>query len=384
MSSLNLKKVYFPNLNGLRFIAALLVIIHHIEQFKKLFGLENIYDQFSFIAIIGKLGVILFFVLSGFLITYLLLAEEEVTGTIAVKDFYIRRLLRIWPLYYFIVIISFFILPYFSFLEVAPYTSQLLSSFKIKLLFFFLFLPNIALIAFPPVPFASQSWSVGVEEQFYLLWPLLMKNSKNKLKLLVGVIIVYFLVKYGITSYVKVFGATKWTTLLYGFVGGFSIDCMAIGGILAYCLYQRKKIINFLYVQYVQYVTYGALFILISFGVKIPHIHYEFYGLLFGIVILNLAANKNSIVNLENSVLNYLGKISYGLYMFHPLAIVITLKSLIFFNINNIIFQYVLSFALTVIISGISYKYFESYFLRKKTRFSKILSGENVKTFKDL
>ncbi|WP_339661482.1 acyltransferase [Croceibacter atlanticus] len=192
MSDLNIKKVYFPNLNGLRFIAALLVIIHHIEQFKKIFGLENIYDQVPFVQIIGKLGVVLFFVLSGFLITYLLLIEEEVTSKIDVKKFYLRRLLRIWPLYYLIVVISFFVLPYISFLEVAPYTKQLFTSYNIKLLLFLFFLPNLALVLFSLVPFASQSWSVGVEEQFYLLWPLLMKNSKNKLRLLLGVILVYF------------------------------------------------------------------------------------------------------------------------------------------------------------------------------------------------
>lgn len=68
-----MKKVYFPNLNGLRFVAAFMVIIHHVEQFKNLFGLENIFHKSPFISIVGKLGVILFFVLSGFLITYLLL-----------------------------------------------------------------------------------------------------------------------------------------------------------------------------------------------------------------------------------------------------------------------------------------------------------------------
>lgn len=311
-----LTKVYFPNLNGLRFIAALLVIIHHVEQLKNIFNLNNFYYDLPFIHIIGKLGVILFFVLSGFLITYLLLAEEEVTGTISIKDFYIRRLLRIWPLYYLIVILSFFILPFISFLEVSDYTSQLFDSYNLKVLLFFLFLPNLALITFPPVPFASQSWSVGVEEQFYLLWPLLMRKSKYKLRLLFGVIVLYFVVKFGINVYVKLLGVTKWTTLLYGFVGGFSIDCMAIGGVLAYWLYEKNYILKLLYSRYTQYLVYAMLFVLISFGVKIPYIHYEFYGVLFGIAILNLASNKGTIFNLENKTLNYLGKVSYGLYMF--------------------------------------------------------------------
>ena len=62
-----MNKIYFPNLNGLRFLAALLVIIHHVEQLKGVFGLPNFFQN-PFIQVIGKLGVILFFVLSGFLI----------------------------------------------------------------------------------------------------------------------------------------------------------------------------------------------------------------------------------------------------------------------------------------------------------------------------
>jgi len=69
------QKIYFPNLNGLRFIAAFLVIIHHIEQTKSIFKIENYWGAIPFIGIIGKLGVVLFFVLSGFLITYLLLEK---------------------------------------------------------------------------------------------------------------------------------------------------------------------------------------------------------------------------------------------------------------------------------------------------------------------
>ena len=71
-----MNRIYFPSLNGLRFIAAFLVIIHHVETFKSFLGLTN-YRSLSFIYIIGELGVVLFFVLSGFLITYLLLTEGK-------------------------------------------------------------------------------------------------------------------------------------------------------------------------------------------------------------------------------------------------------------------------------------------------------------------
>ena len=99
--------VYFPNLNGLRFIAAFLVILSHLEWIKMTEGMEN-YASAPFIKNLGSLGVSLFFVLSGFLISYLLLQEKKDTGDISIKNFYVRRILRIWPLYYITVILAFF------------------------------------------------------------------------------------------------------------------------------------------------------------------------------------------------------------------------------------------------------------------------------------
>src|SRR4026208_162751 len=112
------ERVYFPNLNGLRFIAALLVIMQHIEQIKSMYGIANRWSS-PFMQVIGEQGVSLFFVLSGFLITYLMLEEEKKTGTIQIRNFYRRRILRIWPLYFLIGFLAlavlsripFFILP---------------------------------------------------------------------------------------------------------------------------------------------------------------------------------------------------------------------------------------------------------------------------------
>ncbi len=89
------QKIYFPNLNGLRFIAAFLIIIHHIEQFKSISNIDSNWGNVPFVGIIDKLGVVLFFVLSGFLITYLLLAEEHLLNKISIRKFYICRMLRI-------------------------------------------------------------------------------------------------------------------------------------------------------------------------------------------------------------------------------------------------------------------------------------------------
>ena len=90
-----MSKFYFRNLDGIRFIGALMVIIHHIEQNKSVFGIRNAWTN-SVIQSIGPLGVNLFFTLSGFLITYLLIHEYNSNKAIDIKSFYIRRILRIW------------------------------------------------------------------------------------------------------------------------------------------------------------------------------------------------------------------------------------------------------------------------------------------------
>lgn len=185
-------KIYFPNLNGLRFIAAFMVIVHHLEQNLSIFGLKNNWDN-PVIRSIGGLGVELFFVLSGFLITYLLLAESKTTATISIKEFYIRRILRIWPLYYFIGLLAFIILPQFDLFEISAFADRFHLNYSLSLVLYLLFLPNLLLFGYDIiVPYASQSWSVGVEEQFYLIWPVIMKLFKNKILSLISVIFVYF------------------------------------------------------------------------------------------------------------------------------------------------------------------------------------------------
>src|SRR4051812_12553902 len=102
-------KLFFSNLNGVRAIASLMVVIAHIELDKEVFHLQLI-PHVNFLNF-GKVGVSVFFALSGFLITYLLLEERKNFNKVSFADFYMRRILRIWPLYFLIVIIGFFIYP---------------------------------------------------------------------------------------------------------------------------------------------------------------------------------------------------------------------------------------------------------------------------------
>ncbi|QEC41955.1 acyltransferase family protein [Pseudobacter ginsenosidimutans] len=109
MKNIHQPKTYFKGLNGLRFIAAFLVLMLHAELIRVKYGLFNLKDYSLFNC--GHLAVEFFFVLSGFLITYLLLEEDRDTGTINIKSFYMRRVLRIWPLYYIILIIGLVLIP---------------------------------------------------------------------------------------------------------------------------------------------------------------------------------------------------------------------------------------------------------------------------------
>ncbi len=189
-----LKSVYFPNLNALRFIAAFLVVVSHIEMYRGFFPIET-HIHNPIISIIGKLGVVLFFVLSGFLITNLLFIEDTVQKSISIKNFYIRRILRIWPLYFLIIIL--FVLPYIDLFNIPGYDINAThTQFGWKLLVFFLLLPNLGLSIPLSFQHAAHTWSIGAEEQFYILWPWGIKYLKNKFLFMIIVIILYISIKF--------------------------------------------------------------------------------------------------------------------------------------------------------------------------------------------
>lgn len=375
------EKIYLPNLNGLRFIAALMVVIHHLEQFLAIFGFKNYWNNKVIISF-GDLGVKLFFVLSGFLITYLLLVEEKSTKTISIRKFYIRRVLRIWPLYYLILVLSFFVLVHFDFLRIPGFTERLNSHFTISLLLYVLFLPNALMFSYGVVvPFASQAWSVGVEEQFYLIWPVIMKFFKRKINVFVVVLIVYLFLKFVGFDYIK--HNIYWTKDLEkvkNFWEGFSIDCMAIGGLFAYILFVRDKLMKIIVNNTIFYISLFLTILSIAFHWDFGWFSAEIYSILFGLIISNLAFNYSLRSWLEHRPLNYLGKISYGLYMYHPLAIVIAIKIGEKLDIiDNHFLIFCIAFVFTTMIATVSYEIIEKKFIRLKLKYSQVISGDNAK-----
>ena len=137
----------------------------------------------------GGFGVQLFFILSGYLIATLLLREEARFGRISLRSFWIRRILRIWPLYYLILVIGFGLIPAFEGQITTPGYRDML---RIHLIPFLAFLGNWSMALVTPLPdWLSILWSVCVEEQFYLIVPLLIAlvAPQYRLPLVVALIV---------------------------------------------------------------------------------------------------------------------------------------------------------------------------------------------------
>ncbi len=372
-----MKKIQFPGLNGLRFIAALLVIIDHTELFKSYLGMPTLWAN-SYSAYLGAFGVSIFFVLSGFLITYLLL-EEQKEGPIQIKHFYLRRILRIWPLYYLLIFLGFFVAPHLDFLQVPHYSTGMSEFFERFLLFTGL-AANVAFVYFPTVAYANILWSVAVEEQFYLFWPHVIKLKRNLFWIMLLLLIGYLALK---------FYAGNLDRQLELLVIRTRFSAMILGGIGAYLVFTKHALIRYLYSWVTQLLLLLVFVLLLLDRVDFKSLELfqdEFLSLIVCGLILNIATNPNSILKLEYPLLNYFGKISYGLYVYHLFAVVIVLKvmsTVLPFQDWSLWISYSVNLGLILLlttgISHLSYRYFESYFLRKKVRFSKVLSGDLVK-----
>ena len=387
-------KIYFGGLNGLRFFAATAVIFHHIEQYKlwaatragatvSVFTGHGLLS--TFIQALGHKAVSFFFVLSGFLITYLLLAETTKTGTVALKKFYVRRILRIWPVYYLVILVAFFIVPHFF--DIGGNGQHLLSNhFWIWFALSFFMLPNLVRYNSVEIVGGSQTWSVGVEEQFYLIWPWLVRKFRKHfvrmlLILIVGkliVSVVFGMLAAGLSPGKIQLVCNKF--LLYWNL--FKIEQMAVGALGAFYLYHRKpRAMNFFYhplVNWVNFFLFVSLFL----------VEYKFQGdtlfeaLIFLLVIINVSTNPNCPVKFRHPLFNALGNYSYGIYMYHTIVIAMlfslaTTTGLINHSSGFNLLLYIGAPLLTVFISWLSYTYYEKWFLHLKEKFMVVKSGSS-------
>lgn len=364
---------YFKSLNTLRFIAAYFVVIHHSESMKAKNGISR-FCTLSFFEN-GSLAVTFFFVLSGFLITYFLLKEKKRTNNVEVKKFYLKRVLRIYPLYYLLIVFGTVILPFliekFHIDYDMPYTLS-------ESWYYFVFFFPILVTYYYGHHLLEPLWSIGVEEVFYLFWAPLFKFVKKKILsifiLVIGIKIILLLIPYIYST----------STLYNILIQTYNVESMAFGGLGAYALFNYKKNLSysFIYKPIIQYFVYLILFTYIMFNKNIsfgiwhivfntPIVSEIIINILFLYLIIGLSVVKNSIINLENKFFSYLGKISYGIYMYHTTLISV---SILFINKfikmsnpfwENIIFYCIVTIGI-LLVSHLSYKYFESKILNIK------------------
>ena len=382
MTSKNNNTIYFPGLHALRFLAAICVLFGHIELLKKYMELPNIYEV-SFIKESGRIAVTLFFVLSGFLISYLLFEEKKTQQSIQLKKFYIRRVLRIWPLYFLLVGLAFFVLPHISWFQ---FNSSWENNFTSNLVLFVCFLPQLALSKYAPVPYGEPAWSIGVEEQFYLFWPLIIKYSKNIFPWILGISLFviagrnFFWYAY---NHAGVGLNQQANGVLYGFFYLNRLECMLIGAAFAWVLHKKKtRILNLLFHPMLRVVAYLSFIALIIFLDSPIHNH-MLHALIFGVLIINLSSNPKVFLQLEHPVLQKLGKISYGIYMLHEIAIVACIQLLLVFDFSpeSKLFHtclYVFAPLLTIAIASLSYRCLEKPFLKRKSKYQVVRTSDSL------
>lgn len=352
-----------PNLDPLRFFLASIVLLFHLPQLSHNQGLPSfdglpIYHR-------GLEAVYMFFVLSGFLIIRIIY-RAKIRDAFSIKDFYIRRVLRIFPLYYLVLIFGLVfynvILPFVNIPFEINYTWQEAFLYNV------FFLPNVFAQKFEPGGIIEILWSIGIEEQFYLvIAPLLFFiNVKWVLRVLSVLLIGYFIIYWSdafefLRKYIFVF--------FYLFFGG------------VVAILEEKKKLEFLKRSAIIPILICILtllyFITDWFLIGPLWSRSLFTCLLFGLFIHSLAFNNRG-VDLKSDILNHLGSISYGIYMYHAIVlnavVFLFLKMDFLQNLNEnltIILMHLLTFAGTLLIAHLSYTYFELYFLKLKNKFRK-------------
>ena len=365
------KYLHFSGLNGIRAIAAMAVVFAHTTQQLNDFGLNSyifgkLPDGYPTTTLLGGFSVSIFFSLSGFLITYLLLEEKKMNG-INIKNFYFRRVLRIWPIYYLYIFLSGITLIIFS----LP--------FEKNILFFYIFLvANIPFVFRFSIPLLEHFWSIGVEEQFYSFWPWVIKKNKSIFTITIIIIIILISLKCFFRLYdIKMnHGQNNWPYLIIQVT---RFQCMLIGAVAAILFFEKNiiflKLVNNYYLQFVSWIVF--------FTVAINKFHLislldnELISLVTVFIIIGQIQIKYRIINLNGSVLDFIGKISYGIYVLHPLILFYLSKIIVLSgdqNIFNYLVVYILTFSTTIFIAYLSYHYFESKFLKLKERYSIIVN----------
>jgi peptidoglycan/LPS O-acetylase OafA/YrhL len=363
-------KVHFRGLDSLRCLAALFVVIGHIPMNQGSAGLPN--PSWGALFFRGQPAVAFFFTLSGFLITYLLLAEHRRTGTVEVRSFYLRRVCRIWPLYFAVVFFGLFF--YNALLPRLGIHYPVAYGLPLALFLYTFFLPNLMNSLYTVGGILNPLWSIGVEEQFYLAWAPAVKRWIGALPRLCACVLAVSLALFSLNHF-EAFGPAAGKM----FCGQLKFHFMAAGALCAWGLHRHHDALLGLPV-FTNRALQIVLFVLLLeyyFAGRLPWgwLGEELVQLvLYPWLILTVAANPRNVIRLENRLCEYLGTISYGLYMLHMVAVYLTsavFRAGAWWHGHIVLYcaaYYVMALGITILGAHLSYRWFERPFLRLKDR----------------
>ncbi|SDD72956.1 acyltransferase family protein [Pedobacter soli] len=346
-----LEKSYFPSLDGWRAVAIIMVILGHA---KSTVLNSTAYYRFFERFVYAELGVRIFFILSGFLITSLLLKEFVQNGKIVISNFFIKRALRIFPVLYLYIITICIVNSYFG-LGIS-------NSFFWGMLCYF---TNFIMYNNPWL--SSHTWSLSVEEQFYLIWPIIIYAIKKKAWLFSLSLIV-------LTQLLRVlwYKAGFYQETLGPFLNG--ADAIFLGSLLSIVSFKRfiNPLAKYWSNQYFHFLAIFLVFFIYyslhrgMFGKFLLPFGYILSDLAIGYLLLATIINAKGLIynTLNNAVMVKLGVISYSLYIWQQLFIVPL-------NYNPEILpraQFPFNILISIFVAFLSYYCFEKHFLNLKKR----------------
>ena len=303
----------------------------------------------SNVAYAGAFGVNLFFCLSAYLITELLLREKSQVGQLNVRAFYIRRILRIWPLYFSFVLFAFAL----TFIDRTQ-------NFNATQLIMFLMLagnwaPGLTVMNSVVVPL----WSVSIEEQFYLLWPLVVRKAtrEHMIVLCILLVCIAFVWRAVIQS--------RMPSLIWN--STFShLDSLSYGILLSLIGFRERIPL---------WARFGLLLAGLSAWFIAGGIHNRDDHMMALVALGSVAILRAVVgVKLDYPVLVRLGVVSYGLYVYHEFFLNLFNRILPSTHGWGFVWWWLLSLCGTTIAALASYRWLESPFLRLKERFSFVKS----------
>lgn len=355
----NSNSPYIKGFDGLRAISIICVILSHLGYYDSgiaYFSLHRHYYLFS-----GASGVMIFFTISGFLITTLLIREKVRTGTIHIKHFLIRRFLRLFPAL-FIFYILLIILMLFHFID-ENYTAIFLSFFYCYNYVFFTHYTNEL----------AHTWSLSVEEQFYLLWPFVLRfilQIKQLILISLLIILACLFVFHFKEINLHVFGKDYILTHYSKVERWFIPACLPImmGSIIGLLFYKYNTFIF----QKFHLNKWIPLFCIIIYTFESyfpfwnPTLSFLFMPFSIGTFLVWIVVNQQAhlVTLLEWKPLAFVGKISYGIYVFQGLFLTTGPAGTLAIQ------KFPLNLILTLLVALLSYYFIEKPVLNYKARFT--------------